>query len=300
MSFLKIKDQYLNFIKQQEVMGEPFQDKIGQLNNFYIPISDFIYKKHKKNKKTLIIGLAGGQGSGKSTIAKILKIILKKKYKLNVINFSIDDYYKTLKDRKLMSKKINKLFLTRGVPGTHDIDLIKNHLSILKKKFLTKIKIPKFDKSKDDRVSKNKWIKINKKQDIVIFEGWCVGATSQNDKILKKPINNLEKFEDDKFTWRKKVNNELKTRYKKTFNLIDIFIFLQVPSFKHVYKWRLLQEKKLKLKSKGKKIMKNSQIKNLIMYYERMTKNMIKIFSRKANIVIKLDKKHKLNQLKFN
>ena len=300
MSFLKIKDQYLNFIKQQEVMGEPFQDKIGQLNNFYIPISDFIYKKHKKNKKTLIIGLAGGQGSGKSTIAKILKIILKKKYKLNVINFSIDDYYKTLKDRKLMSKKINKLFLTRGVPGTHDIDLIKNHLSILKKKFLTKIKIPKFDKSKDDRVSKNKWIKINKKQDIVIFEGWCVGATSQNDKILKKPINNLEKFEDDKFTWRKKVNNELKTRYKKTFNLIDIFIFLQVPSFKHVYKWRLLQEKKLKLKSKGKKIMNNSQIKNFIMYYERITKNMIKIFSRKANIVIKLDKKHKLNQLKFN
>jgi D-glycerate 3-kinase len=300
MSFLKIKDQYLNFIKQQEVMGEPFQDKIGQLNNFYIPISDFIYKKHKKNKKTLIIGLAGGQGSGKSTIAKILKIILKKKYKLNVINFSIDDYYKTLKDRKLMSKKINKLFLIRGVPGTHDIDLIKNHLNILKKKFLTKIKIPKFDKSKDDRVSKNKWIKINKKQDIVIFEGWCVGATSQNDKILKKPINNLEKFEDDKFTWRKKVNNELKTRYKKTFNLIDIFIFLQVPSFKHVYKWRLLQEKKLKIKSKGKKIMNNSQIKNFIMYYERITKNMIKIFSRKANIVIKLDKKHRLNQLKFN
>ena len=72
MSFLKIKDQYLNFIKQQEVMGEPFQDKIGQLNNFYIPISDFIYKKHKKNKKTLIIGLAGGQGSGKSTIAKMI------------------------------------------------------------------------------------------------------------------------------------------------------------------------------------------------------------------------------------
>ena len=78
MSFLKIKDHYLTFIKNQEVMGEPFQNKIGQLNNFYIPICDFIYKKYKKNKTALIIGLAGGQGSGKSTIAKILKIILKK------------------------------------------------------------------------------------------------------------------------------------------------------------------------------------------------------------------------------
>ena len=73
------------------------------------------YKYYLKNKTTRIIGLTGGQGSGKSTISKILKIILKTKFNLNTVVFSIDDFYKTLKDRKKMSKKINHLFLIKMI-----------------------------------------------------------------------------------------------------------------------------------------------------------------------------------------
>ena len=93
-------------------------------------------------------------------------------------------------------------------------------------------------------------------------------------KNLKKPINVLEKKEDKNLTWRKKVNNELRLKYKKIFNKIDLLIYLKVPSFKYVFKWRLLQEKKLKKKSKGKKIMSNIQVKKFVMYYERVTKHM--------------------------
>jgi len=300
ISFENIKDQYLSYIKKQEVTGEPFYDKIGQLNNFYIPICEYIFKKYNGIKKPLIIGLAGGQGSGKSTIGEILKLILKKKYRLNVISLSIDNYYKTLKERKKLSKNLSKLFLTRGVPGTHDIDLLYKHLTMLSKKNFSSIRIPTFDKATDDRKSKEKWVKIENRQDIIIFEGWCVGAKPQIEKTIKKPINSLEKNQDTDLTWRKKVNNELKNRYKKTFSLIDLLIFLEVPSFKLVYKWRLLQEKKLKMQKKGKKIMSNIQVKNFIMFYERTTKNMIKDLKNTANIVIKLDRKHKLNHLKFN
>ena len=49
----------------------------------------------KKDFETKIIGLSGGQGAGKSTITGILKLILKKKYDLNLCVFSIDDFYKT-------------------------------------------------------------------------------------------------------------------------------------------------------------------------------------------------------------
>ena len=87
--FSKIKKKYLKFIKSQEVLGEPFRDKLKQLNNFYIPISKMIYKNYLKNKKTRIIGLSGGQGSGKSTISQLLKIILKTKFNLETIIFSI-------------------------------------------------------------------------------------------------------------------------------------------------------------------------------------------------------------------
>ena len=77
-------------------------------------------------------------------------------------------------------------------------------------------------------------------------------------------------------------------------------IFLKVPSFKYVYKWRFLQEEKLKLTSKGKKTMSKSQVKEFIMYYERITKQMIKDLKYSADVIIKLDKKHRLSGIKFN
>ena len=77
-------------------------------------------------------------------------------------------------------------------------------------------------------------------------------------------------------------------------------IFLKIPSFEYVYKWRSLQEKKLRVTSKGKKTMSNKQVKNFIMFYERITRHMLKNFSKKANIIINLDKSHRLKSLKFN
>tara|TARA_X000001036_G_scaffold29728_1_gene24502 strand:- start:1348 stop:2265 length:918 start_codon:yes stop_codon:yes gene_type:complete len=299
-NFSKVKEKYLKFIRSQEDPGELFKDKIGQLNNFYIPISKMIYKNYSKNKRTKIIGLTGGQGSGKSTISKILKMILKEKFNLETVVFSIDDFYKTLKEREKMSKNISKLFLTRGVPGTHDTRMLLYCLKKLKNKSFKRILIPKFDKSTDNRCKKNRWIKVLKKPDVVIFEGWCVGAKAQKKSSLIKPINPLERLEDKSLIWRKKINYELKNKYKKIFNLIDILIFLKVPSFKHVYKWRLLQEKKLRKSSKGKKIMSNKQVKKFIMFYERITCHMLKTLSSMSEVVIDIDTKHCLKSIKFN
>ena len=298
--FSKAKEEYLKFIKSQEVAGEPFKDKLGQLNNYYIPISEMIYKNYSKNKRTSIIGLSGGQGTGKSTISNILKIILKEKFNLDTTIFSIDDFYKTLRDRKKMSKTTSKLFLTRGVPGTHDSKMLFNCLTKLKKKSFSKTLIPKFDKSIDDRCKKNKWTKVLKKPHIVIFEGWCVGARAQKNNSLIKPINLLERLEDKNLIWRKKINYELKNKYKKIFNLIDILIFLKVPSFKYVYKWRLLQETKLKKTSKGRKIMSNKQVKKFIMFYERITRHMFKTSGLISKVLINIDTRHCLKSIKFN
>ena len=46
---------------------------------------------------------------------------------------------------------------------------------------------------------------------------------------------------------------------KKFLIKLDKLIFLKVPNFECVYKWRLLQEKKLQLTSKGKKTMSSTQ-----------------------------------------
>ncbi len=223
--YQKIKRKYLKFLSSQEVMSEPFRDKLGQLNKFYLPISEMIKKEYFKKKKTKIIGLTGGQGTGKSTISRILKIILKEAYGLEVVIFSIDDFYKTLNEREIMSKKISTLFLTRGVPGTHDAQMLYRCIKNFKQTKFKKFIMPKFDKSIDDRLSKKRWLKVKKKPNIVIFEGWCVGVTQQKKKDLIIPINKLETQCDKKGIWRQRVNLELKNNYKKIFNLIDKLIF---------------------------------------------------------------------------
>ena len=298
--FLKVKKDYLKFLKKEKIFNKSKITKIKNLKKNYIPISFWIEKKYKEKGKTLFLGLSGGQGSGKTTITGILKIILKIFFKRNVCITSIDHFYKTLDERKMMSKKIHPLFKTRGVPGTHDIRLVKKFFNNIKKNKFKEFKIPKFDKSTDDRMKNKYWSKITKKPEIVILEGWCVGAKPQSNSLIKKPINILEKKEDRRMIWRKFVNEKIKTEYKKVFSMIDNLIFLKVPNFDMVFKWRSLQEVKLKKRSHlNKKIMTYNQIKRFIMSYQRITLQMIKDLSKSASVVMFLKKNHEIKKTIF-
>jgi len=298
--FDNVKEDYFKFLNKEKILGKSKAEKIKSLKKIYIPISFWIESKYRKRKKTLFLGLSGSQGSGKTTIANILKIILKKFFKKNICIISIDNFYKTLRDRNRMSKQKHPLFKTRGVPGTHDINLIKNLFISIKKKKFKKIKLPKFNKSADDRLKKNCWNNINKRPEIVILEGWCVGAKPQASYSLRKPINILERYEDKDLIWRKYVNKKLKKEYKKIFAMIDYFIFLKVPNFKMVFKWRFLQENKLRKKLHyKKKIMSYSAIKRFIMFYQRITLQMIKDLSKSASIVMLLNKNHEIKKVLF-
>ena len=76
--FLKVKNDYLKFLSKEKIFDKSRETKIKSLKKTYIPISFWIENKYKKKGKTLFLGFSGGQGSGKTTVAKILKIILKK------------------------------------------------------------------------------------------------------------------------------------------------------------------------------------------------------------------------------
>ena len=298
--FLKVKNDYLKFLSKERIFDKSKATKIKSLKKTYIPISFWIENKYKKKGKTLFLGFSGGQGSGKTTVAKILKIILKKFFKREIYVSSIDDFYKTLKDRNEMSHTIHPLFKTRGVPGTHDISLVKKFFDFIKKKNFKKFKLPKFDKSMDERLKKKYWSNIKKRPEIVILEGWCVGAKPQSNSIINKSINVLEKYEDKHLIWRKYANEKLKKEYKKLFAMIDHFIFMKIPNFNVVYEWRLLQESKLRKKShSSKKIMSYNEIKRFIMFYERITLQMIKDLSKSASVVIFLKTNHKIKKILF-
>ena len=298
----KVKKPCYRFISTQEISSEKFKNKDKMLRSFLIPVCFWMAKKVKKNK-TMIVGLSGGQGTGKTTISSIIKIILEKYFKLNVFKISIDDFYKTRKERIILSKKVHPLLKTRGVPGTHDIDMMLNLFRKVKAKKLKSLSLPKFDKSIDDRLSKNKWYKVKSKPDIVIFEGWCVGAKSQSTKQLIKPINSLERFNDKSMKWRKYVNLNLKNKYKKFHSMMDCLLYLKAENFALLRKWRLIQEKKLKIKNKNKKnskVMNKQEVLNFMMTYQRITEHMFKTATKHSSIVMSLNGHHQITKLKYN
>ena len=75
---------------------------------------------------------------------------------------------------------------------------------------------------------------------------------------------------------------------------------MKVPNFNMVFKWRFLQEIKLRKKSHiNKKTMTYNEIKRFIMFYERITLQMMKDLSKSAPMVILMKKNHEIKKLLF-
>ena len=295
--FQKVKSDCIRFIKSQETSTEKFSNKDKMLKSYLIPVCFWISKK-VNNKQPYFVGLAGGQGTGKTTISSLLEIILRKYFKLNVFKISIDDFYRTRKERFNLSKKVHPLLMTRGVPGTHDIKIMLDFFRKSKTKKFKSFKLPKFNKAIDDRCKKNQWYTIKKRPDVIIFEGWCVGARAEKNSTIKKSINSLEKANDAQLIWRNYVNKQLKTKYKKLYDQLDCLVYLKAKNFSLLQKWRLIQEKKLWLKNKNKKtnnkIMSKGDVINFMQTYQRVTQNMFKFAPRYASIILNLNSNHQI------
>ena len=256
--------------------------------NYILPIINYIVNT---NDNKFII--SGSQGVGKSTLSKIIKIVIERISSKNVMLLSIDDYYLSKIDRLRISQKVHPLLITRGVPGTHDIKKLKEHLGQFKKKQFP-ILTPTFNKLKDDISKKTK---VFKKADILILEGWCCGAKSIENKFLQTNLNKVERELDKDFKWRKYYNSKLKNEYQKIFKSFDKIIYLQPPSFEFVLKWRYRQEINNARKTKTPKFMDKNKIKNFILYYEKLTKSMMRNMPDDADMLVKIDKDQKIKKI---
>ncbi len=294
LCFGRVKKDCLKFIKSQETKADKFKNKERMIKSFLIPLCFWINKKANETRP-YFVGLAGGQGTGKTTISSLIKIILTKYFKLNVFRISIDDFYKTRKERINLSKKVHPMLLTRGVPGTHDINMMLNFFRKSKSKKFKRLKLPTFNKAIDDRYSKKKWYDLKKKPDVIIFEGWCVGAKSEKNTTLNKAINSLERAKDQKKIWRKHVNHQLKSKYKNLYSQLNCLIYLKAKNFSLLQKWRLKQERKLWVKSKVKsKIMSRGDVLNFMQTYQRITQNMFRNMPKYASVIFNLNSNHQI------
>ena len=296
LCFSKVKKDCLKFIKSQETKADKFKNKERMIRSFLIPLCFWISKKADK-KRPYFVGLAGGQGTGKTTSSSLIKIILTKYFKLKVFKISIDDFYKTRKERVRLSKRVHPMLLTRGVPGTHDINMMLNFFKKAKSKKFKRLKLPTFNKAIDDRFNKKRWYDLKEKPDVIIFEGWCVGAKAEKNNTLNKTINLMEKNKDKKKIWRKYVNQQLKSKYKNLYSQLNCLIYLRAKNFNLLQKWRLKQERKLLLSSKKNsklKIMNKEDVLSFMQTYQRVTQNMFKNMPKYASIILNLNSNHQI------
>ena len=272
------------------------------LKRLYLPLAAWVIQQ-KQADRPFVVGVNGAQGSGKSTLREFLQLILHKGYGCRVAGFSLDDLYKTHAERESLGREIHPLLVTRGVPGTHDVSLGLRTISALTNPAGGKVAIPAFDKAHDDRRPESEWPLVEGPMDVVIFDGWCVGARPQAEAELVAPLNELETREDVDGAWRRYVNAELQGEYAELFARLDRLVMLKVPNMESVYEWRSLQEEKLtsKMAQSGRhRIMDSSGLKRFIMHYERLTRHMLDEMPDRADLTLFLDEHHQFTAIHIN
>ncbi len=234
-----------------------------------------------------MIGISGGQGVGKSTLARLLVAAIRLAGR-SVAGCSLDDFYLSRHAREQLARTVHPLLATRGVPGTHDVELALSTLTGLTREQTTMV--PVFDKGRDDRLTRSGWKAVEGPVSQVVFEGWCLGASPQPQARLEEPLNQLEAVDDAHGKWRGYVNQILASDYQELWNRVDFMVYLQVPNFATVARWRMLQEQQLAPKRR----MDAVALERFLAHYERLTLWMLETLPGRADLVVRLDTDHNL------
>ena len=279
----------------------------GTARPFAGPLAERIEKRRVSAGRPILVGVSGAQGSGKTTFARFLSEWLSRRMQLSAVCFSLDDVYLTRAERQELARRAHPLLETRGVPGTHDLSLAHRVLDALTHSGAPrKVAVPAFDKANDDRLPEQDWRRVGAPADVVLFEGWCVGARPQSLELLSDPVNDLEASEDRDAAWRAAVNERLRSDYAELFARLDLLVMLRVPSFDSVFEWRALQERKLRERlrhgsagSNGSPGLSPAALRRFIQHYERLTRHMLKTMPAYADAVIDVDDKHRMTAINW-
>jgi D-glycerate 3-kinase len=238
--------------------------------------------------RPLILGICGSQGSGKSTLARQLA----ERLEVRTATLSLDDLYLGKAARAKLAREVHPLLATRGVPLTHDVMLGRAILDDVKAR--RPVRLPRFDKASDESLPETQWQAIEGPLDLLIFEGWCVGAAPQAEADLSAPVNDLERTEDAGGRWRRAVNDALAGSYQLLFARIDRLVLLAAPGFEVVRGWRTQQEAELRatLAEADRDpalAMTDAQIDRFIQHYERITRAILDEMPARADLTLRLD-----------
>ena len=240
-----------------------------------------------RSRRPYIIGLSGLQGSGKSTLARVMKLQAEARGWATEV-LSLDDFYYSRSDREALAHQIHPLLRSRGVPGTHEIELLLSVLAALPQAS-DKLPVthPRFDKGRDTRIPPSRWPRVTRPPKLVIVEGWALGIRPQLQATLDVPVNELERTEDADGSWRHWVNKQLRG-YQPLWRKFDALIVLQAPSWEIVRDWRGEQEQEL-LARHAPLAMDAAAMKQFLAHFERLSRHALATLPALADSCVEYD-----------
>lgn len=247
-------------------------------------------------KPALIAGIAGAQGTGKTTLARALIPALATR-KLHAVGVSLDDFYRTRAERAQLAREVHPLLATRGLPGTHDLQLAHATLDALQTLPAgTAVGVPRFDKAHDDRAPEQDWPQVAGPVDLVILEGYCLGAEPELDPtVLAAPLNPLERDDDPQAIARRYANEQLAGPYQALFARLDWLAFLRAPDLASVVRWRTQQEVELRAGGRaGPALLDEAGVERFVQGFARISGRML-ASPPAADVVVELDEGHRVS-----
>lgn len=240
-----------------------------------------------RSRRPYVLGLSGLQGSGKSTLARVMKVQAQARGWPSEV-LSLDDFYYARSFREALARNMHPLLRTRGVPGTHEIELLLSVLAgVPHASERLPVPHPRFDKGRDTRMPPSRWPKVTRRPKLVIVEGWALGIRPQSLAALIAPINDLERQEDPDAHWRQWVNKQLRS-YQPLWRKFDALIVLQAPCWEIVRQWRSEQEEEL-FARRAPLAMDASQMVRFLAHFERLSRHALTTLPALADTWVEYD-----------
>lgn len=273
--------------------------QLETLWKFWLPFATQLVESRQQLGRPLVQGILGGQGTGKTTLAKVLTRIMSF-FHYDTLSLSLDDLYKTYSERQQL-QQIDPRLIWRGPPGTHDIELGIQVLDQLRQPLPEQtIAIPRFDKSlwrgAGDRISPELVTGI----DIILFEGWFVGCrpiAPETFDFAPAPIITLS---DQQFA--KDMNEQLKN-YIPLWERLDQLMILNPVDYRLSKQWRIQAENNMI--AQGKSGMSDTEISQFVDYFwkalhpELFIKPLIQN-PKLVNLIVEINPDHSIGNIFIN
>jgi D-glycerate 3-kinase len=238
----------------------PSSLRVQTLWNLWLPLAVRLHQCRQVLGRPLIQGILGVQGTGKTTLASVLRLILGH-LGYRTLSLSLDDLYKTYSDRQRLREADPRL-IWRGPPGTHDVDLGIEVLDNLRRCSGVPVRVPRFDKSACGGAGDRTEPEIVEGADIVLFEGWFVGVRPIDSAAFDSAPAPIVTPADCAFA--RDMNAKLRD-YLPLWERLDRLMVLYPADYRLSVQWRKQAEHQMM--AAGKSGMSDADIEEFVKYF---------------------------------